>query len=161
MVKYFGWKPQSRLFTLNLWLSKMLTSLKFESLPLKSYGKPPKGSRIVFQRNQPSMFRGELLNFGGVKIQIKFNSIQNSKVDYHLTSWWLSFNPSNHQRKICSSNWISSQFSGLKVVGDWINHLNQKAAQVTKTIEKLVGGINFPESFPGSKNKKYLENHRS
>ena len=42
-------------------------------------------------------------------------------------------------------------FRGLTVVGDWINHLNQKAAQVTKTIEKLVGGINFPESFPGSK----------
>ena len=79
----FGWNPQSRLFTSNLWLSKMLTSLKFESLPLKSYGKPPKGSRIVFQRNQPSMFRGELLNFGGCKNSNKIQ--QYSKFESRLS----------------------------------------------------------------------------
>ena len=62
-----------------------LHSLKFNSSPLK-IGRASKGKYIVFQ---PSFFRGELLNFGGV--QVHGGSGNNSGFDWCFqgTTWMI------------------------------------------------------------------------
>ena len=80
-----SWQP-GNLGPAYLWVN---THLKFHSLPLKSY-RAPKGKawRLVFQ---PSFFRGEALNFGGVfRTCLNLKPCKTSQIESFLSKDWNS-----------------------------------------------------------------------